>query len=292
MIGVTRRELEYWTRLRLVLPQSRWGERFFNFSDLVALDTIKRLASRRVPARRIRRAILALEMGMGGTASPLSKMCISTNGKEVVVHPPTKMSQPFEPLTGQFVLNFDTSGLAKKIHTMASRSAEEWFELGMLWDSKPDSLDQATAAYFKAVKAAPEWVEAHINLGTCLYQLNHMREACIEFETAVALEPGHALAEFNLGSTLEQAGETQNAINHLLRAVEIAPDLADAHINLALIYEKLGQAHESLRHLALYLRHDPHGPWAAFARERISRHRQGPGPSYSPGKVTPFRRPR
>jgi len=45
MMGVTRRELDYWTRLRLVLPRSRWGERFFNFSDLVALETIKRLAA-------------------------------------------------------------------------------------------------------------------------------------------------------------------------------------------------------------------------------------------------------
>ena len=45
-MGVTRRELEYWTRLRLVLPRARWGERFFDFSDLVALETIKRLAAR------------------------------------------------------------------------------------------------------------------------------------------------------------------------------------------------------------------------------------------------------
>ena len=50
MMGISRRELNYWTRLRLVLPRARWGERFFNFSDLVALETIKRLAARSVPA--------------------------------------------------------------------------------------------------------------------------------------------------------------------------------------------------------------------------------------------------
>ncbi len=38
-MGVSRRELEYWTRLRLLLPRARWGERFYNFSDLVALET-------------------------------------------------------------------------------------------------------------------------------------------------------------------------------------------------------------------------------------------------------------
>ena len=65
MMGVTRRELDYWTRLRLVLPRARWGERFFNFSDLVALETIKRLAARKVPARRIRRAVTILQTELG-----------------------------------------------------------------------------------------------------------------------------------------------------------------------------------------------------------------------------------
>jgi tetratricopeptide (TPR) repeat protein len=290
MIGVSRRELDYWTRLRLVLPRSRWGERFFDFSDLVAVETIKGLAARKVPARRIRRAIQALETGLGGSVSPLSRYRISTNGKEVVVHPPTNAAHPFEPLTGQFVLNFDLSNLAKKIHTMASRSAEEWFEMGMVLDTKSDSLEQAVEAYSMAVRAAPEWVEAHINLGTCYYQLNRLRQAREEFEAAVKLESDHSLAEFNLGCVLEQLGETNLAIPHLLHAVEISPELPEAHLNLALIHEKLGQMDEFVRRLSLYLRYDPRGPWAEFARGRIARYRDSGRPSPPKGKVTPFRR--
>ena len=74
------------------------------------------------------------------------------------------------------MLNFEISELAKKIHAMASRSAEEWFELGMACDSNAESLDQAAEAYRKAVEAAPDWVEAHINLGTSLYQLGQMEK--------------------------------------------------------------------------------------------------------------------
>src|ERR1700693_421100 len=199
MMGISRKELNYWTRLRLVLPRARWGERFFDFSDLVALETIKRLAARRIPAGRIRRAITALQTELGATLAPLSMLRISTNGKQVVVHPPVAEARPYEPLTGQFVLNFETSDLAKKIHAMASRSAEEWFELGMACDSNSESLDQAAQAYRKALHAAPEWVEAHINLGTTLYQLGRMEEARKEFEVAVEVEPENALAEFNLG---------------------------------------------------------------------------------------------
>jgi len=291
MMGISRRELNYWTRLRLVLPRARWGERFFNFSDLVALETIKRLAAHRVPASRIRRAINALQTELGSTQTPLSMLRISTNGKQVVVHPPAAEAGPFEPLTGQFVLNFETSDLARKIRAMASRSAEEWFELGMACDSNAESLDQAAQAYRKAVDAAPEWVEAHINLGTTLYQLGRMEEANEEFAIAVEFEPGNALAEFNLGCVLEQLGRTKDAIQHLSRAIELSPTLADAHLNLALAYEKGGQIQSAIRHLSLYLRYEPTGTWAEFARSRIARYRTPHPPSPS-GKLTPFRRAR
>jgi len=289
MMGVTRRELDYWTRLRLVLPRSRWGERFFNFSDLVALETIKRLAARKVPARRIRRAVTILQTELGSTQTPLSMLRISTNGKQVVVYPPMATARPFEPLTGQFVLNFETSELAQKIHAMASRSAEEWFEFGMMCDADTESLDQAAQAYRKAVDAAPEWVEARINLGTAMYQLGHMEEAHEHFLLAVKLEPENALAEFNLGCVLEQLGKTAEAIFHLCRAVELVPSLADAHLNLALAYEKNGEVHNALRHLSLYVRYEPNGPWAEFARARIDKYRP-PNPTSPSGKLTPFRR--
>jgi tetratricopeptide (TPR) repeat protein len=289
MMGVSRRELDYWTRLRLVLPRARWGERFFNFSDLVALETIKRLAARKVPARRIRRAMNILQTELGSAQSPLSTLRISTNGKQVVVYPPMPTTHPFEPLTGQFVLNFETSELATKVHAMASRSAEEWFEYGMMCDSDSESFDQAAEAYRKAVEAAPDWVEARINLGTALYQLGRMRDAQEQFSIAVEFEPENALAEFNLGCVLEQLGITAEAILHLSRAVELAPTLADAHLNLALTYEKSGQGQKVLRHLSLYLRYEPNGPWADFARARMEKYRS-PSPSSPAGKLTPFRR--
>lgn len=289
MIGVSRRELDYWTRLRLLFPRARWGERFFGFSDLVALETIKRLTALNVPAGRIRRAITALETELGHTHTPLSMLRISTNGKQVVVHSPATAGRPFEPLTGQFVLHFETSELDGKVHAMPSRSAEEWFELGMAWDSNAESLQQAAEAYGKAVEAAPEWVEARINLGVTLYQLNNIENAFEEFATAVKLDPGNALAEFNLGCVLDQLGRADDAIKHLLRAIELSPSLADAHLNLALAYEKRGHMHNSTHHLTLYLRCEPNGTWAEFARSRIARHRNLRRSSPSE-KITPFRR--
>src|SRR5579859_5614905 len=104
MTGATRQQLDYWSRLRLLQPRSRWGERFFNFSDLVAVEALKRLTAERVPAQRLSRVVQALERQLGGTAAPLSSLRISVAGDKVVVREPGRNGPPIEPLTGQFVL--------------------------------------------------------------------------------------------------------------------------------------------------------------------------------------------
>ncbi len=285
MIGVTPRQLDYWARLRLVNPRARWGERFFSFADLVALKTVQQLARRRIPARRLRRAMTALEAELGQSRTPLSELRVTTNGSRVVVRAPALGGRPIEPLTGQFVLEFDTGPLADKVRSMGPHTAEEWFEIGLAYDSSAETLEKAAEAYRKAAEAAPDWVEAHINLGTVLFQLQRPIAAQQSFATAARIEPNNPLVHFNLGCVLEQMDKTQAAIEHFRRAVSIAPHMADAHLNLALTYERLGQKQESAKHLSLYLRYEPQGPWAEFARSRINEQR-----SRQRGKLTPFRR--
>ena len=162
----------------------------------------------------------------------------------------------------------------------------EWFEMALACDSRPETLEKAAEAYRRALALAPGWVEAHINLGTTLYQLQRMEESKHSFAAAVGLEPNNALARFNLGCVLDQLGDSQGAIEHLRRAVELAPHLADAHLNLALVYDQRGEKDLARKHLSLYLHYEPRGPWAEFARSRM-------GPSHPPrrsGKLTPFRR--
>jgi len=286
MLGVTRRQLEYWARLRLVRPRARWGERFYSFADLVALETVKQLTTNRVPARRLRRAIMALQTQLGRARAPLSELHIATNGREVVVTSPAPHSRPIEPLTGQFVLQFETEALANKVRTMASRTAEEWFEIGLASDSTPETLEKAAEAYERALELAPAWIEASINLGTVLYQLQKMEDAKSVLTKAAALEPDNPLVHYNLGCVLDQLDESDSAIRHLCRAVELAPHLVDAHLNLAMAYEQRGQKEQARKHLSLYLHYEPRGAWAEFARSRIHSSRSAQRSS----KLTPFRR--
>ena len=293
MTGATRQQLDYWARLGLVRPRVRWGERFFSFTDLVAVETLNRLAERRIPARRLLRAIDELEQSLGHARAPLSSLRVSTNGARIVVHEPGPGGRPIEPLSGQWVLNFEVAPIGKKVHALGERTAEEWFEMAMAWDSNPKTLERAADAYRRAIAAMPEWTEAHINLGTTLYQLGLLQESCDVFSRAVELDPDNALAHFNFGCVVDRLGDSQTAMEQFRAAIERQPHMADAHLNLALVYEKLGRIADSLAHLSRYLRYDPQGNWAPYARKRLEAGRNAAANAKTGAKitkVTPFRR--
>lgn len=285
MTGVTRRQLDYWARLGLVRPRARWGERFFTFADLVSIETVSRLTAQRIPARRLLRAIDLLQQQLGRARAPLASLRISANGTRIVVHEPGSPRHPIEPLTRQFVLNFEIAPIEGKVRALGERTAEEWFELGMAWDASAETLAEAVHAYRHAIEGSPEWVDAHINLGNALYRLGRLEQSREAFATAVRLDFGSALAHFNLGCVFDRLDETQKAIEEFRAAVAQSPQMADAHLNLALTYEKTGRKAESLRHFSVYLRHAPEGPWSDFVRRRLNTAHRSPA-----GKVTPFRK--
>ena len=285
MTGATRRQLDYWARLGLVHPRARWGERFFGFTDLVAVETIRRITERRVPAGRLRRAMDAFSRQLGETRASLASLRIVLDGNQIIVHEPGPQGRLVEPISGQFLLNFETAPLERKVRALGGRSAEQWFEMGMSWDSNPGTLPQAADAYRSALELSPDWVEAHINLGTALYQLGRMEESRDVFRRATILDPRNALGHFNLGCMHDRLGDALSAIEEFRAAIANSPHMADAHLNLALAYEKSQRLQESLQHLSHYLRYEPQGPWADFARMRL---RESRGEDAS--KVTPFRK--
>ncbi len=259
MTGATRQQLDYWARLGLVRPRARWGERFFGFSDLVAVETLRRVTALSVPAGKLRRAINALDRQLGKTSAPLAALRIAMNGNQIIVHEPGPEGRLVEPISGQYLLNFETAPLERKVRALGGRSAEQWFEVGMAADASPQTLPEAVDAYRRAIELSSEWVEAHINLGTALYRrLGCMEEAREVFARATQLDPKNALAHFNLGCMQDRPRviPTRPSMNSRA-AVEQAPNMADAHLNLALAYEKAGGLADSLNHLSLYLRYEP-----------------------------------
>jgi tetratricopeptide (TPR) repeat protein len=268
ILGVQPNRLRYWERLRLVRPQARWGERFYNFGDLVALRTLKRLTDNHVPARRVRRAVRLIEQQFGESGVPLQELRIVEQGRELLVTPPGA-TRPFNPLKQQWAFPFDTTAHPSKLHAMAGPTPEELFQSALDCEANPDMLPQAVDRYRQVLELTPGWVDAHINLGVALYQLGRAEEARAEFLSAVELDPLNGISRYNLGCVLEEQGEIDQAIEHLRRAVRALPAHADVHFNLALAYEKRGERRLAREEWLLYLRHAPNGPWADQARAHL-----------------------
>ncbi|HTQ59993.1 MAG TPA: tetratricopeptide repeat protein [Candidatus Solibacter sp.] len=287
ILGVEPSRLRYWERLRLVRPRARWGERFYSFGDLVALRTVKHLTECKIPARRVRLAVSLAEQQFGAAPRPLHEHTLLEHGREVLVVPPgTPM--PFNPIRKQWVFPFEAPVPPSKVRSMVGRTPEQLFEMALDFESNPETLPEAIEVYERVVDLAPDWIEAHINLGVAYYQTGQISDACAAFRAAVELDPLNGISRYNLGCTLEELGEIDEAIEHLRRAARAMPAHADVHFNLALAHEKRGERSLAREQWLLYLRYAPGGPWAEQARARlkqyaIRRKRSAP---------IPFRQPR
>ena len=286
ILGLEEGRLRYWERLQLVRPEVRWGQRFYSFGDLVALRSIQRITLNRVPARKLRRTVALIEQQFGGYSLPLQQLRLVELGRDVLVVPPGA-ERPFNPFLQQWAFPFDIPARPAKLHSMAGPTPEEFFETALSCETKQDLLPQAIENYLRVVELAPDWIEAHINLGVAYYQMGQLSDARAAFAAAVALDPLNGISRYNLGCTLEEMGEYNGAIEHLLRAARAMPGHADVHFNLALAYEKRGERRAARDQWTLYLRHAPNGTWAEQARARLRRY----SARRKNAMPIPFRRP-
>ena len=272
ILGLDANRLRYWERLRLVSPHARWGEHFYSFGDLVALRTVKRLTDRRIPARRVRRALSLVQEEFapqfGEPHAPLQELSFVELGREVLVVPPGA-NRPFNPISRQWAFPFGLPEQHSKPHQLAGRTPEEIFEVALNCEKNPGMLSQAIDCYREVLHLAPDWIEAHINLGVALYQSGNIEDARASFQTAVQLDPMNGISRYNLGCVLEEQGEIDAAVEHLRRAARAMPAHADVHFNLALAHEKRGERRLAREQWLLYIRHAPNGPWADQARSRL-----------------------
>jgi tetratricopeptide (TPR) repeat protein len=268
ILGVKSSRLRYWERLRLIRPRARWGERFYGFGDLVALRAIQRLVASRIPAKRVRSVVTSLEAQWGRSPLALQELTLVERGRSVAVVPPGA-SAPLDPLTGQWLLPFASGSQTGELRWMASQTPEELFQSALDCESRPELMFQAIENYSRVIQLAPDWIEAHINLGVALYQLARTDEAQSAFQSAVELDPENGISRYNLGCVLEERGEIETAIEHLRHAARIMPAHPDVHFNLALAYDKHGERRLAREQWMLYLRYAPNGPWAQQARARL-----------------------
>jgi tetratricopeptide (TPR) repeat protein len=235
-----------------LLPASPRPPGLYSFQQLVLLRTAQGLKEGGVTVRRIRTVLLSLQQQLG-EGQGLSSLKIYASGKRVVVWDGRSRWQPD---SGQFLLNFDTTQILEPARLKAPRRAQPsqaetaltWFERAMALQT--DSPDEARRAYQEALRLQPSFVEAHMNLGLLHYNAGDFEEAETCYRRALHVGPDSALAYFNLGVVLEDRQDKSGALAAYAEALRRAPDFREAHCNLAALYEQLGRRRDAIRHYA------------------------------------------
>lgn len=267
IVGLTRKQLNYWDRLRLVCPRGTHGTRYYDFRDLIGLRTVKQLLAKGVTASRLQRAIHALNHKLDQAQAPLSQLRIIFDGKDVMVE---QGGARLEPVSGQFAMNFETRELEETVRFVAKCSAKDWFEMALSYETDKETKSEAINAYHRCIEADPHHGDALLNCGILHYEDGNFEKASEFFRRAQAAHPQNPLAHYNLGSVLEELGQLEEARRHLRLALKLDSAYCDAHYNLAFVCEKLGAFVEAREHWQIYIELDPVGPWSNCARERLA----------------------
>src|SRR5262245_58816588 len=90
-------------------------------------------------------------------------------------------------------------------------------------------LDQAEAAYRRALLLAPDHPAIVHNLGVVAAAKGRHREAIAHFDAAIAAEPRYAAAHYNRASSLQALGQPRDALQSLSRVCTIDPGHYEAH---------------------------------------------------------------
>ena len=100
IVGVSRRQLQYWAQTDLVRPSARTkgGHHRYTFEDLVALKATKRLIDAGVSVQRIRKSIDQLMRVLPTVRRPLAELVLVATGDVVLVF---REGTVFEAVTGQ-----------------------------------------------------------------------------------------------------------------------------------------------------------------------------------------------
>ena len=108
-----------------------------------------------------------------------------------------------------------------------------------------DRLDEAAAAFRRAIELQPHHAFAHYQLGTIALRERRWEDAIGHLSTAVTAEPRDVSMRIDLGHALTQVGRTAQAEQHYRAAIELDPNAHDARSNLAGVVLAQGRRDEA-----------------------------------------------
>ena len=269
--SITEKHLRYLVKWGLVRNGTRGAEADdsqYSFGDLLTIKHVASELERGVPLRVILRGLLAerqgqLELDFHGHASdvPRAKV-VALEGHKIRATPPTQSIHPGAAASREASLaGFPFSD------PQAALAAKYFIEGSRLDDGEGRNMEEAAAAYRKALVIDPDLVPAIVNLANIHYARDELIEAQALYERAINLDPDCFEAHFNLGNIHHDLGRFEDALRCYRCAVRLNAGYADAHFYLAVTLEKTGHSPEAKPHWRTYQDLAPAGEWVELAKE-------------------------
>ncbi|MXZ71193.1 MAG: tetratricopeptide repeat protein [Acidobacteria bacterium] len=204
---------------------------------------------------------------VGDTATLLASLAVKGARDDILAYQTLLQADPDDPVnhTALAVRYLDVGEHAvagehlTRAIALAPEFADAHYNLGSVRLAEGD-IPGAIAAFRRAIELRPDYAEAHNNLGGLLASTGAADEAATHFRAAIEADPANAGAHFNLAGFLFGRGDTRAAIEHYRAALEVAPDDADTLYNLAVALRSTGNdadAEEADAHHARALAIDP-----------------------------------
>ncbi len=248
-------QLRYLVKCGILRPVLRTNaDTFFAFPDLVVLKQANEELSSGASFRSVVRALLASRQGQLAfdfrlDAEPARILTLQRPAKPPAASSGRRLDQ--------------TPTLARD-----TALAEDYFRLASSLDDGDEAkLDEAAAAYRRALELDPYLVAALINLANIHYSRNELVEAQALYERAIGLESDFFEAHFNLGNIYHDLNRYPEAQACYQESLRLNPSYPDAHFYLAVTLEKMGLSQEAKPHWRAYRHLAPKGEWVELARE-------------------------
>jgi tetratricopeptide (TPR) repeat protein len=262
--SVTENHLRYLEKWGLVRAGARAaGE--YSFTDVLTIKHVASELAKGTPLRVVLRSLLAERQGQleldfhaGHADAPRAKVVA------LETHRTARGDAAKATAAGVSEANGAPLPFADP---QAALAARYFIEGSRLDNGDERKMEDATAAYRKALVIDPDLVPAIVNLANIHYARDELIEAQALYERAIGLDPDCFEAHFNLGNILHDLGRYPGALGCYRNAVALNSRYADAHFYLAVTLEKLGHSPDAKGHWKMYLELSPDGEWADLARE-------------------------
>jgi tetratricopeptide (TPR) repeat protein len=251
-----------------VLGGAPRDERLYSFADLLTIKHVSAELERGTPLRVILRSLVAERQGQleldfhshAGSATPRAKV-VELHGRKSSKPPSAVDIHPGPSASVSVGTAFPFSD------PQAALAAKYFIEGSRLDDGEDRNMEEAAAAYRKALVIDPDLVPAIVNLANIHYARDELIEAQALYERAIGLDPDCFEAHFNLGNIHHDLGRYQGALANYRNAVALNPGYPDAHFYLAVTLEKTGHSLDAKPHWKAYQDLAPEGEWVELAKE-------------------------